>query len=118
MKPVRSSRMMTAAAEVFVSTNSTTYTYVHTYVYLYLYMFLGEWLTKNIVDDEGPLPAISVGGETERDGADSSKHENKGDTPGNVRLRPVKILGKRRDRQRDGEEIEGIPSSIVVSPRS
>lgn len=65
---------------------------------------------EELVDDEGPFPAIAIRGNTEDDGANGSEHQHEGDTPGDVGDGFVKCFSQLSGGQGDGEEIEGIPS--------
>lgn len=88
----------------------------------------GEWMrgTYKLQDDEqqvvhnkGPLAAVAVGRNTKGDGADGAEHEHQRDSPGDVRIGLLERLGEILDRQRDGEEVKGVPrlsSGPVVSP--
>lgn len=68
-----------------------------------------EYDKENVVDDEWPLSAVSIAGNTKEDGSYRSEHEHQGDTPCNIRLCLVKRLGQTRHRQRNSEEIKRIP---------
>lgn len=65
---------------------------------------------EQIVDNEGPLATIAIGGNTEDDGADGSQHEHERNAPGDVGDVFPKRLGQLRGCQGDGEEVKGIPS--------
>ena len=64
-----------------------------------------EYDEENVVDDEWPLSAVSIAGNTKEDGSYRSEHEHQGDTPCNIRLCLVKRLGQTRHRQRNSEEL-------------
>ncbi len=72
---------------------------------------------EHIINDKGPLAAVAIAGDTEKDGADGTKHENKGDAPSNVRLGLVKLRGEVGNGQGDGEEVKGIPGLRAGEPR-
>lgn len=65
---------------------------------------------KQVVDNKGPLATVTIGRETENDRAHRSQHEDERDTEGNIGNAFVELLGKVGCGQRDGEEVESIPS--------
>lgn len=64
---------------------------------------------QDIVYHERPFAAPAIRGDTECDGAHRSKHEHKGDAPGDVRDGLVELLGQFGGGQGDREEIKRIP---------
>lgn len=65
---------------------------------------------ENVVGDKGPFPAVAIRQDTEDDRTDGTQHEHEGDTPGNFGVGLVEIFSQTGQRNRDGKEIEGIPS--------
>ena len=64
---------------------------------------------KDVVYHKGPLPPVSIGGDTEDGRANRSKHEHKSNPPRDLCIGLVEGLGEVGDGQRDGEEVECVP---------
>ena len=64
---------------------------------------------EDVVDDEGPFPAVAVGGDAEDGRADGAQHQHEGYAPCDVGVRLVEGLGQVADDERDGKEVEGVP---------
>lgn len=64
---------------------------------------------EDVVHHEGPFPPVSIGGNAKDDGADRTKHEHQSDTPRNLRIGLIEVLGQVGNGQRDGKEVEGVP---------
>ena len=64
---------------------------------------------EQIVDDKGPFPPVPISSDTKDCGTERSKHEHKGDAPGNVGVGFIKGLGQIADGQGDGEEVKSVP---------
>jgi hypothetical protein len=80
-----------------------------------LFVSLAETSTKlendeeELVEDERPLAAPSIGGNSECDGADRSQHQHKGNSPCDVGNALIKCFGKLRGSKRNSEKVKGIP---------
>lgn len=85
------------------------------YRYSSTYQFEGD--EEHIVDNEGPLAAVAVGGNAKDDGAHRAEHEDKRNTPCNVRRGLVERRGQVCGGERHGEEVKGIPGLYVCSRR-
>lgn len=64
---------------------------------------------EQVIDDERPFAAISITSNSKRNRTNGSEHENKGNAPGDVGCRFVKVLGEVTDGQGNCEEVEGVP---------
>jgi hypothetical protein len=64
---------------------------------------------EDIIDDERPLPTISIGRDTEDDGPDGAEHQHQRDAPCDLGIGLIERDREVRDGQADGEEIERVP---------
>jgi len=65
---------------------------------------------ENVVQDEGPLSSIAIGSNTKGDCANAPEHQHKCDSPGDIGVGLAKLLCQIGQRQRNSEEVKGIPS--------
>lgn len=70
---------------------------------------------EQVIDYERPLSPISISGDTEQNRTDGPEHKNERDAPGNVSCGLPERLGQAVDGERDGEEVEGVPSLYVFT---
>lgn len=70
---------------------------------------------QDIIDYEGPLSAIAIRCDTERDRTHGPQHQNQSDAPGDVGVFLVKGVCQTGHRDGNGEEVKGIPAP---SPKS
>jgi hypothetical protein len=63
---------------------------------------------EHVVEDKGPLAAVTIGCNTKDDGADGTEHEDESDAPGDVGLGLAKLFAQLGDGEGDGEEVEGV----------
>ena len=83
---------------------------------------LGEPMTyqlendeKHVVDNEGPFATITIGCDTEQDGANRPEHQHQSNAPSDVSIVFSERLGEFADSQRHCKEIKSVPRLRRVS---